>query len=268
MSEVIGRQWEQQCLTTLLSLGRHLLLEGPVGVGKTFLVVTALHRLNKGYFRVDGDGRYTEQKLTGWFDPPIVLQKGYLPEAFVEGPLVQAMKTGSVLFVNELNRMPESVQNILLPAMDEGLVTIPKVGEVRAKAGFSVVATQNPREFTATHSLSEALLDRFEMVTLDYQTKEEEASILKAQPKPTAEDEAILAVVRTTRSHPAIKRGASIRGALAVQTLVANRMSLREAALIALPSRIELLASDQDPRVIIQSILDGLTPKEEKKNEI
>ena len=59
--------------------------------------------------------------------------------------------------------------------MDEGLVTIPKVGEVRAKAGFSVVATQNPREFTATHSLSEALLDRFEMVTLDYQTKEEEA---------------------------------------------------------------------------------------------
>ena len=44
---------------------------------------------------------------------------GYGEQSFFPGPLVRAMKEGSILFINELNRMPESVQNVLLPALDE-----------------------------------------------------------------------------------------------------------------------------------------------------
>ena len=129
-------------------------------------------------FRVDGDSRYSEQKLTGWFDPPMVIKQGFTQDAFMPGPLVEAMKQGGVLFINELNRLPEGVQNVLLPAIDERMIIVPRLGEVRAAPGFLVVATQNPKEFVATSHLSEAILDRFELVALHYQEEEDELAIV------------------------------------------------------------------------------------------
>ena len=37
---------------------------------------------------------------------------------------IEVMREGRVLFINELNRMPESVQNVLLPALDERLLQL------------------------------------------------------------------------------------------------------------------------------------------------
>src|SRR5437660_1044429 len=129
---IVGRDQELSMLLSCARARRHVLLEGPVGVGKTVLAKAIAASLGRKIVRVDGDGRYTEQKLTGWFDPPIVMKSGYAPEAFLAGPLVEAMKAGGVLFVNELNRMPEGVQNVLLPALDEGIVIVPKLGAVQA----------------------------------------------------------------------------------------------------------------------------------------
>lgn len=271
-AHVVGRQNELNLMQQTLGLGRNLLIEGPVGVGKTFLVLQVLKELGLEHERVDGDTRYTEQKLTGWFDPPLVLQKGYSKDTFVAGPLVEAMEKGNILFINELNRLPEAVQNILLPAMDERRVVIPKIGAVVAKPGFAVVATQNPREFTATHALSEALLDRFEMLWLDYQTAEEELEILNDAHTPWKGKvtlDRILDLVRATRNHQALKRGASIRAGLALADLVAGGMSFKDAALIALPSRIELLSSEDNPRDIILELLEaGELPAFDEKKKI
>lgn len=270
-SQIVGRTQEMQILRAAIQLGRNLLIEGPVGVGKTFLVREILKDLRLAHERVDGDTRYTESKLTGWFDPPVVLKKGYVASCFMEGPLVSAMKQGKVLFINELNRMPESVQNILLPAMDERHITIPKLGRIDAKPGFMVIATQNPREFTATHAISEALLDRFEMVPLSYQSQDEECEILRNQLPGKVDEETlerVVDLVRATRNHPAIKRGASVRAALAVMTLISGGVSLEEAVLIALPSRIEMVTSDEDPRQIIRELLssDIFPEMKEKKS--
>ena len=130
--------------------------------------------------RVDGDDRFTESRLAGWFDPPLVLRLGYHEEAFVSGPLLRAMREGRVLFLNELNRLPEAAQNLLLPALDEGVVQVPHLGEVRAVEGFQVVATQNPAEYVATGHLSEAIRDRFEHLELGYQSAAEEEPIVTA----------------------------------------------------------------------------------------
>src|SRR3954471_11765709 len=126
---LVGRADEIRNLLRTVPLGRNLLIDGPVGVGKTYLVKQALAQLGLDYDRVEGDSRYTEQKLTGWFDPPLVLKKGYSSECFILGPLVQSMREGKILFINELNRMPEGVQNILLPALDEHRIQIPHLGE-------------------------------------------------------------------------------------------------------------------------------------------
>ena len=133
---IVGRERELATALAVLGAGRHLLLEGPVGVGKTTVALAVCGHLGRDTVRVDGDDRYSESKLTGWFDPPLVLKQGYGEEAFFAGPLVEAMRDGKVLFINELNRMPESVQNVLLPALDERLLQLPHIGEVRAADGL------------------------------------------------------------------------------------------------------------------------------------
>lgn len=241
---IVGREAETEALHACLALGRHVLLEGPVGVGKTALARAVCASLDRPFVRVDGDGRYTEARLVGQFDPPAVLAAGYRPEHFLPGPLVRAMREGAVLFVNELNRMPEGVQNVLLPAMDEGAIQVPLLGEVRAAPGFTVVATQNPAEFVATGALSEALLDRFELVRLDYQSAEEEEAIVRREargaPSAALVAEAV-ALTRATRHDPRFRRGASVRAAVAVADL-ATRLDgdLVRAAALALPTRVEL----------------------------
>jgi len=101
---IIGRDQELAMALAVLGAGRHLLLEGPVGVGKTTVALAVCAHLGRDTVRVDGDDRYSESKLTGWFDPPLVLKQGYREESFFPGPLVEAMRGGRVLFINELNR--------------------------------------------------------------------------------------------------------------------------------------------------------------------
>jgi len=266
---LIGRDDEMRKITACLDSNRSVLLEGPVGVGKTHLALAATWRLNRPVFRIDGDSRYTEQKLTGWFDPPLVLKQGYRAESFIPGPLVEAMRAGKILFINELNRMPESVQNILLPALDEGLLQIPHLGEVKAKKGFAVIGTQNPREFTATHALAEALLDRFELIRLGYQDSAEEHAILAGQAGaslPAARLDSVVSLIRATRSHPSIKRGASIRAGIAVCDLLRASLDFETAVLMALSSRIEMVSPDDDPATVLRELMAQILPAAQKKN--
>ena len=293
--ELIGRELEIEQIAACIKTGRSVLLEGPVGSGKTHLALSAIKQLKKNTYRVDGDSRYSEQKLTGWFDPPSVIKSGYSEKSFIAGPLTQAMKTGSILFINELNRLPEGVQNILLPAIDEKQITIPRLGSIRAKEGFSIVATQNPKEFVATSHLSEALLDRFELLVIHYQSFEEEFLIVKNTLQKNFRNiknqalvsEAAVKITRQTREHPKIKRGASVRAAIAIAELTCIFLTekkplsdaLRLAVRLALPTRIELDPSIQEEgslqeglSLLLQELLEStlqdlkIEPSDEKKN--
>jgi MoxR-like ATPase len=292
---IVGREDELATALAVLEAGRHLLLEGPVGVGKTTVALAVCAHLGRQVVRVDGDDRYTESKLTGWFDPPLVLREGYRETSFFAGPLVQAMRAGGVLFINELNRMPESVQNVLLPALDERLLQVPHIGEVRAADGFQVVATQNPVEYVATGHLSEALRDRFEHLALTYQSAAEEMEIVAAE---TGSDDAGLVrtavrLTRATRLHPRFRKGASVRGAIALVAVAErlwearrdacgaiDRATLRRAAEAALTTRVDLrddLDADmgaaldelfelvvergEDPDVALAAGAEGMRPK-------
>lgn len=273
---LVGRDLEVENLVHCVRAGKHVLLEGPVGVGKTFLVSAVAALLGKDVVRVDGDSRYTEQKLTGWFDPPTVLKKGYGADSYFDGPLAQAMRKGSILFINELNRMPEGVQNVLLPALDERRVEVPRIGVLEAKPGFTVIATQNPREFVATSHLSEALLDRFELIGLHYQNEEDERGILKHassfREKGKSNPELLewcLQIVRGTRDSAYFKRGASIRAGISLydiaESLGGKWEDLFRAATIALPTRVEL--SEEGIEQGFKAALESLGEKAKKKSK-
>jgi MoxR-like ATPase len=245
--KIIGRTQELMRALAAKAAGRHILLEGPVGVGKTEMAHALASYLNTEFIRFDGDERYHPDKLVGHFDPPVVLEKGYSFESFVPGPLIRAMNQGAILFANEINRCPESTQNVLLSSMDEGRIVIPKLGEITCAEGFFVIATQNPVEFIATTPLGEAIKDRFVWIRLDYQPEDEEKQIVKLKVKdaPEAVINHSVAIVRATRESAKLRRGASIRGAIDLASII-NEFNERtistwiDISIMALATKIEL----------------------------
>jgi MoxR-like ATPase len=274
--KIVGRANELRLVLACVKAGKNVMLEGPVGVGKSVLADASARYLKVPLFRVDGDERYTEQKLTGWFDPALVLKQGYQPDALILGPLANAMREGGILFVNEINRMPEGVQNVLLPCLEERRLVIPQYGAVEAENGFMAIATQNPVEFVATSHLSEALRDRFDLVRLRYQPAEEEIEIVRVNVKNrrvAREDgliEQAVGIVHATRNHPLIKRGASVRAAISVAEIayqLGGEDAIGEAAAVALPHRIELVDdSTTSASDVLGEIVDDLKKKARREN--
>ena len=75
---------------------------------------------------------------------------------FVDGPLVEALRHGSLLYVEELNRVPEETVNLLITVMSEGELTLPRLGTIPAAVGFRLVAAMNPFDNIGTARVSGA----------------------------------------------------------------------------------------------------------------
>ena len=112
--KIIGRTEELKQIVLAHSVGKNILLEGNVGVGKTTLarvVAEYYGSSNSIFFRVDCSEELLPHNLVGYFDPPLVIAKGYNEDSYRNGPLALAMMNGGCLFINEINRMPENTQN-------------------------------------------------------------------------------------------------------------------------------------------------------------
>ena len=68
---------------------------------------------------VDGNADLTPARLIGHHNPARVLREDYSADNFVDGPLLEAMRAGGFLYIEELNRAPEDTLNTLLTAMAE-----------------------------------------------------------------------------------------------------------------------------------------------------
>ncbi|MHA2223858.1 MAG: AAA family ATPase [Candidatus Hodarchaeales archaeon] len=268
---VVGRERSLRKLILGKMANKHIIIEGPVGVGKTTLAHAVAAYFDQGFIRIDGDERYTESKLVGHFEPPLVVEKGWVWDAFVSGPLTLSMKNGSILFINEANRLIEGTQNVLLPSMDEGILILPKLGVIRAAEGFLVVATQNPESYIGTTVLSEALKDRFVWIKLDYQGYDAELDIVRQKAGIESEDiliaETSAKIARATRNHPDIRRGSSIRGAIDLAKILilvksVNLETVVEMSIMTLATKIELEDGVEMPieeviHEIVEAILSG-----------
>ena len=63
---------------------------------------------------VEGNAELTPARLVGHHNPARVLREDYSADNFVPGPLVEAMRGGGFLYIEELNRAPEDTLNVLL----------------------------------------------------------------------------------------------------------------------------------------------------------
>jgi MoxR-like ATPase len=142
------------------------------------------------------------------------------------------MRDGGLLYVEELNRVPEETINVLLTVMSEGEINVPRLGRVPADESFRLVAAMNPYDSVGTSRLSMALYDRTCRIAVGYQDAEHERQIVQlaaARAKPALIAEAV-ELTRATREHPDLRSGASVRGAIDYARLVPELAEVRAAS--------------------------------------
>lgn len=285
---VLGKEEEVREIMTAFLANGHVLLEDIPGVGKTTLAIAFSKAMNLDFKRIQFTPDILPSDLTGFSmyrreEERFVYQKG---NVFC-----------NLLLADEINRTSPKTQSALLEVMEERKVTVDGVTR-EVPSPFLVIATQNPAGTAGTQYLPEAQVDRF-MVSLslgypDYESElamakgiAPQAGYEKICPVLTGEDlieiqkqiyevyisdavyEYLLQMVRETRDHPYIKRGASPRATIAMVKM-ARSMAWMNGRDYVIPSDV----SAQFPYVVSHRIIfggigrDGETTKERILKEI
>ncbi len=279
-ARVVGRERELELILAAVAAGRDILLEGPPGTSKSTLLRAITAEWGIRLVFVEGNADLTPAKLVGHHNPARVLREDYRADNFVDGPLLEAMRDGGFLYIEELNRAPEDTINTLLTAMAEREVAVPRVGRIAAAGTFRVVATMNPFDNVGTTRLSTSVHDRLCRLGVTYQDEAAERGIvvLRAPVPPDQLPEGpagelvadAVAVTRATRAHPDVRQGASVRGAIDL-TLVAGELAVLrglgstagpgysetvfDAMVVALSGRIHLdETTDRTPEDVLRQI--------------
>jgi MoxR-like ATPase len=178
---VVGRVREIELVIAAIDANRHILIEGPPGTGKSTLLRGVAREMDIGFEFVEGNAELTPARLVGHFDPARVLSEGYAPDVFVAGPLAAALQDGSLLYIEELNRVPEETLNVLITVMSERELNVPRLGRIEAAPGFRLVSAMNPFDAVGTARISSAVYDRVCRISVDYQSMEDEATIVRRE---------------------------------------------------------------------------------------
>jgi len=270
---LVGRERELELVLSAVGAGRDIVLEGPPGTSKTTLLRAITTEWGIPLLFVEGNADLTPSRLIGHHNPARVLREDYSAENFVPGPLVEAMREGGFLYIEEFNRAPDDTLNTLLTAMAERQVTVPRVGTTTAKPTFRVIASMNPYDNVGTVRLSTSISDRLCRLSVGYQDDAAERGIVVLRTGLSRSDRLVadaVAVTRATRVHPDVRQGSSVRGAIDTALVTTEVSELRgvssrederypqvvfDAMTVALSGRIQLdEAAETTPELVLRQI--------------
>ncbi len=178
-----------------LKLGRPLLLEGEVGVGKTELAKTFAAMFNRDLIRLQcfegidaGQALYewdyarqmlAVRALSGVQGTDVAAVDDLFSESYlVERPLLSAVKAGdrAVLLIDEVDRADDEFEAFLLELLSDFQVTIPEIGTVSAESKPIVILTSN-----RTRELHDALKRRCLYHWIGFPSPDRELEIVAAR---------------------------------------------------------------------------------------
>lgn len=139
-----------------------IFITGLSGNGKTMMVEQACAKAKRDLYRVNITIETDEDDLLGGFR----LVNG--ETVWFDGPVVEAMKSGSVLLLDEVD-LGSTKLMCLQPVLEGNGVFLKKINEwVKPADGFNIIATANTKgkgddtgNFIGTGILNEAFLERF-----------------------------------------------------------------------------------------------------------
>ncbi len=235
-TRLVGREHELDLVLAAVAAGRDIVLEGPPGTSKSTLLRGITAEWGIPLVFVEGNADLTPAKLVGHHNPARVLREDYSADNFVDGPLLEAMRSGGFLYIEEFNRAPEDTLNTLLTAMAERQIAVPRADTVVARPTFRVIASMNPYDNVGTTRLSTSVHDRMCRLAISYQDAEAERGIVALRAPvpempPALRDRLVadaVAVTRATREHEDIRQGSSVRGAIDLTLVAAQLLELAD----------------------------------------
>ncbi len=184
-----------------LALGRPILIEGEVGVGKTEVAKVLATVFGRRLIRLQCyEGIDANQALYEWdyarqmlqirllsqrqLDDDEAVDKVFGPKFLLERPLLEAVRAGdrAVLLIDEVDRADDEFEAFLLEILADFQITVPEIGTISAETPPLVVLTSN-----RTRELHDALKRRCIYHWIGYPSAEREVEIvLIRQPQASA----------------------------------------------------------------------------------
>jgi len=174
------------------SLGRPILLEGEVGVGKTEVAKVLATAFGRRLIRLQCyEGIDTNQALYEWdyarqmlyiralserqLADETAVDALFGPKFLLERPLLDAVRTGdqAVLLIDEIDRADDEFEAFLLELLSDFQITIPELGTIKAATPPLVILTSN-----RTRELHDALKRRCLYHWIGYPPAEREIEIV------------------------------------------------------------------------------------------
>lgn len=170
-------------LAAQYAIRRPVLLAGPTGAGKTFLVEAFAASLGVPLFTIGGSAGVTEADLYGRYVPVIDPATGDERLEWADGPVTLAARWGGILYVDESNTIPPEITSALHSATDarrrievRGHAVPYEAPDGTTRYQQEVidlhpdcwVVTAGNEGYNGTQDWNQAFKNRFEIVQIDY----------------------------------------------------------------------------------------------------
>lgn len=211
---------------------------GPSGTGKTTIAMHLASKIGRPVVIIHGDAEfktsdliggesgYTYRKLNDRFIHSVHKIEENMTKKWVNNRLTQAVKYGFTLVYDEFTRSRPEANNILLPILQERMMTTPaNEGEssyLKVHPNFCAIFTSNPEEYAGVNRTQDALRDRMVTMDVDHFDYHTELEITIAKSKlPPDEAEKIVRIVRGLRESGKTEFDPTIRGSIMIAKTLA-----------------------------------------------